>query len=285
MGYGYPDAGAAAATVLGKAGGHQITVHLTPLFSLYSDNGDAHIYTTSPQRAAAAIEDMSGSPFTSVGTPVTGYPSFPGITGETPSASVHVFSTPRNPSGLSMVPLFRMTKDANRPLLCSGQPESATERAFAYAVSTFDVLSYRQDGYALDGIEGYLIAPSEAAPEGAVALHRVYNATKDDWAIVPTGELTSLTGYAATEPYDEVIGHAYPNVDADADGLIDAFEKMIGSDPSKPDSDGDGRTDGVEMLGLDGGSITDPLLEASGIFADGFETGDLSRWSSTVGTN
>lgn len=285
LGYGYPNAGAAAAAVLGKAGGQQITVHLTPLFSLYSDHGDAHLYTTSPQRAAAAVEDMSGSPFTSVGNPVTGYPSFPGITGESPSASVHVFSTPRNPSGLSMVPLYRMTKDANRPLLCSGQPESATERAFAYAVSNFDVLSYREDGYALDGIEGYLIAPSESAPPDAVALHRVYNATKDDWAVVPADELASLPGYASTNPYDEVIGYAYPNVDGDADGLVDAFESMIGTDPSRPDSDDDGLTDGDEVLGLGGGSITDPLLAPSEIFLDDFETGDVYKWSSAVGAN
>ena len=38
-----------------------------------------------------------------------------------------------------------------------------------------------------------------------------------------------------------------PNVDTDGDGLSDAYEKEIGTDPNNPDTDGDGLTDGEEV--------------------------------------
>ena len=280
LGYGYPDAGAAVRAVMGQVEGVQQTSRLTPFFSLYSTTGRAHLYTTSPQRAAAAIEDLGGAGFSSIGPTVSGYDAFPGISGEAPSASVYLFSTPHGPSGLNLVPLYRLTKDANRSLRCAGLPETATERAFAYATLSVDLVRYRNQGYALDGIEGYLIHPSQTAPAGAVTIHRVYNPIRDDWAIVPNSELASLSEYAATSPYAEILGYAYPNVDSDGDGLINAMETIAGTDPSLADSDGDGRTDGAELLGLDGGELSDPLSFL--LFTDGFETGDTSQWSSTV---
>lgn len=79
-----------------------------------------------------------------------------------------------------------------------------------------------------------------------------------------------------------MIGHAYQNIDSDSDGLIDGLESIVGTDPGNADSDDDGRTDGAELLGLDGGSLSDPLVSAAVIFNDGFETGDTSQWTSTV---
>ena len=282
LGYGYPDASAAAQLVIGVAGGIQQTSRLTPFFSLYSSLGQAHLYTTSPQRAVAGIQDLQGATFTGVGPAVSGYTTYPGVVGETPSASVYLFSTPVAPPGMTLVPIYRMAKDANRPLLCTGLPETATDRAYAYATSNFDLQSYR-DEYDLIGIEGYLVDPGQAQPAGTVTMHRVYNATRDDWAIVPTSELSGLPGYQATAPYDEKVGYAYPNIDTDGDGMIDGLESIVGTNPNDPDSDGDGLSDGAELLGLGGGSLTDPLIPEPEIFDDGFETGDTSQWSSTVG--
>ena len=44
-----------------------------------------------------------------------------------------------------------------------------------------------------------------------------------------------------------LLGYAYPIVDTDGDGLIDAFEDLIGTKPNNVDSDGDGIADGVEL--------------------------------------
>ena len=284
LGYGYPDAGAAAEKVLGTVNGVQQTSRPTPFFSLYSTLGQAHLYTTSPQRAIAGIEDLQGATFTGVGPAVSGYPAFPGIVGETPSASVYIFSTPNGPPGTTLIPIYRMTKDLNRPLLCSNLPENETDRAYAYAVSNADLLNYDSftDDYDLDGIEGYLYDPDEPQPAGTVTMHRVYNSTRDDWAIVPTSELAGLVGYQATPPYDEIIGYAYPNVDGDGDGMIDALESIVGTDPAMDDSDCDGLIDGAEFLGLGGGPLSDPLSVLGCLFSDGFESGDTTEWSTTV---
>jgi len=42
------------------------------------------------------------------------------------------------------------------------------------------------------------------------------------------------------------LGYAYWRGDADFDGLPDAAEYVLGTDPSLPDTDGDGVNDGIE---------------------------------------
>lgn len=48
-------------------------------------------------------------------------------------------------------------------------------------------------------------------------------------------------------------------VDTDGDGLNDADEALLGTDPDNPDTDGDGINDGDEVFGVDGGPTSDPL--------------------------
>lgn len=55
--------------------------------------------------------------------------------------------------------------------------------------------------------------------------------------------------------------------DSDGDGIFDAAENILGTDPNNPDSDGDGATDGEEVNGIDdpstpydpAGATSDPL--------------------------
>jgi len=79
-----------------------------------------------------------------------------------------------------------------------------------------------------------------------------------------------------------------PNVDTDGDGIVDAWETLLGTSASSRDSDGDGCSDGEELLGYvrpDGWVSSDPLVSGcafSDIFADGFESGNTGQWSSVV---
>ncbi len=95
-------------------------------------------------------------------------------------------------------------------------------------------------------------------------------------------------GYASVDGLTDVIGYAYPNSDADGDWLIDGFEELIGTDPLVWDTDGDGKSDGHEVLVYDMSAENlldhgygDPL-DGPRIFSAGFETGDLSQWSTVV---
>lgn len=80
--------------------------------------------------------------------------------------------------------------------------------------------------------------------------------------------IAELTSVAAYDPVAHVIAHAYPRriaglksgisgfyreslfgqkPDRDHDGLPDAAEDIVGTDPTNPDSDGDGVSDGAEL--------------------------------------
>jgi hypothetical protein len=289
LGYGIPDAGAAVMAAMGRVGGSVLRNRLTAFFSFYSSADTVHLYTTSPQRAAAAVAGNDGSPFLPIGTPVPAYSAFPDEP-VTPRASVFLFTAPHAPLGQSftLLPLYRMSKDPNRQEQCTGSPQPGAQWSFAYARASFEILSLRNAGYALDGIEGYVIDPSGPLPSRAVLLHRLYNPSLDDWVVVPTSEVSSLSaGYVVPAGFAEIVGAAFPNVDSDGDAVIDGFETMIGTSPSTADSDGDGINDGHEILGYTGatpsGILGDPLCPGTScLFADGFETGGTSRWSSVV---
>ncbi len=61
-----------------------------------------------------------------------------------------------------------------------------------------------------------------------------------------TVRITATNGYGVPAVYTRTI--VVP-LDSDGDGLIDALEHQIGSDPYNPDTDGDTRTDGQEYYG------------------------------------
>ena len=262
---------------------------LTVFFALYSSFHTVHLYTTSPQRAAAAVVGNDGVPFSPIGTAVPAYQGFPGVAAK-PRASVFLFTTPNTPLGqtFTLLPLYRLSKDPFRQELCTDVPGPGAQWSFAYASSASEILSLRNDGYALNGIEGYVIDPAGPLPAGSILLHRLYNPSLDDWVVVPTSEVSSLpAGYGPRAGINEIVGAAFPNVDSDGDAVINGFETMIGTNALAADSDGDGVNDGDEILGYTGatpsGILGDPLCSVTScLFADGFETGDTSRWSSVV---
>lgn len=190
-------------------------------------------------------------------------------------ASAYLFTTPRDPvSGAEtdpatghsyLVPLLRLSARCDQlrkgvyAVEENGVPGS---RAFFESRGTRTqncATAPDQAGYYFDAVEGYLwrawlpgAAQPLPQPPGTRKLLRYYNAAKASWALLLDNE-TNLPAFAGYAPADEslygrnLLGYVYPNTDADADGLIDGFELVLGTDPLRTDSDCDGRDDGVEF--------------------------------------
>ncbi|MBI5101986.1 MAG: S8 family serine peptidase [Nitrospirae bacterium] len=255
-GYGIPDAADAVKAALGTVGGKQLPNRLTPLFSFYSSAAEDHFYTTVPQMGLAA---MSGTlepqpptasvSYSPVGAATPGYSGFPcqfSPCSSAPEASVYIFSTGNVPfEGASpLVPLSRLSYQGNY----TGNNPSHVDHI--YAVDSFEVISFINLGYQLDGIEGYIYPRSMTPqPAGTVRLFRKYNSTRDDHAIFPESELATMAaqGYIENEG-NEWIGYVYPNADTDGDGLIDGFERLIGTCVGIADTNGDGTPDGTSVM-------------------------------------
>jgi hypothetical protein len=63
---------------------------------------------------------------------------------------------------------------------------------------------------------------------------------------------TAPTQSATTRDYNALITSFVTAADTDGDGLADALEKLLGTDPANMDTDGDGFPDGLEVaLGSD----------------------------------
>ena len=67
-------------------------------------------------------------------------------------------------------------------------------------------------------------------------------------------------------PWPGLIGES--GVDSDGDGLSDALEEELGSDPNKVDSDGDGWSDGEEV-----DQYTDPTKRKDHPYTGGWDIG------------
>lgn len=281
FGYGVPDAALSVEKALGRAAGQVLANRLTPLFSLYSATAEDSLSTTFPQVATAAIFGLleqscerapNGScavpaiPYSPVGPTIPGYAQFPdaGCTVSpcfvpAPRASVYVFTSDRAPypGAPPLVPLYRLSFRGTNP--ANG---NTLNRDVNYTTETAGILAYKQVGYELDGIEGYIYqrcSPEPSCiPAGAVRLYRLYHTGRDDHAIFPESELAEMlaAGYSSEPGANDWIGYVYPNVDSDADSVVNGFEGLIGTNPAQADSDCDGISDGNETLNFPYG---DPL--------------------------
>ena len=196
---------------------------LTPLFILTSGSSGNYFQTTVPQMAASAIQGYL-LPRATVGE--TKYYSdintgnlvanFEGYGGEPiprpkppqPTidaraiANMHIFTTPRDASGVSLIPLFRMSyadASANGTLARHYLAAGNTERnALSTSVSF------------LDGIEGYIYPPNIAQPAGTIRIVRGHDAANLRWTVYPESEISAwqARGYTSGTTF---IGYAYSN--------------------------------------------------------------------------
>ena len=263
-GYGEPDALLSVQSVLGTSNGMQLKNRLTPLFSLVSTAGQDYFYTTKPQMAMAAIygamqpQPASGQVnWHSLGQAVPGYNSFPkpGFWWtEQPRANVYIMTTHNDPQNLgrTIVPLYRLSYQGTHG-------SNSLNVDHTYTTDQAGITAYENEGYKLDGIEGYIFSRHQTQPAGTVKLYRKYNPARDDHAIFPESMLSYMTsqGYTVNSGNDW-IGYVYPVVDSDWDGVINAFEEILGTNSFDPDSDDDGVRDGVEVNNYPYGDPMDP---------------------------
>lgn len=215
-GYGVVNAGTAVNAVLAQ------TNRLTPLLSL-SGSG-ANFYTVVPQQARAAAAGTllpAGTPAyvdAGPGNTISEYPGYPDPPSNplarfpTPIAQVWLFSTFRNPfnTGVELLPLYRLSWKCGNPgrtaTICSSFPQHVNH---AYTTSLSEAGTLIGQGFAFEGIEGYVLPTSLPQPAGTVQLRRAFNPTWDTYALYDISQESYWlsSGYSG----QTTLGYAYPN--------------------------------------------------------------------------
>lgn len=230
-GAGVPNSMDAVNRVLGS------TNRLTPLFSFYSAGATDYFYTTAPQMGSAAIAGTlpavwPGLTYSPVGNNVlyTDYIAPPGQPNYSPGertfqlpgvnvaarAQAWIFSSHKNPfnTGGDLVPLYRLsyacqasygTYHANCYLSGNYHSDHTYSTDWNEVTSMVSSLNYR-----FDGIEGYLYPSSKVPLAGMEPLLRAYHVTRDDYAIFPQNEQTTMASEGYTQGVT-TLGYAYPN--------------------------------------------------------------------------
>jgi hypothetical protein len=302
-GYGIPDVAAAARRLLGKVAGGGVRNRATPLFRLYGAYAKDFAETTSPQYALSLMiaqvhQYVQPTAGLGMGTVIPGYafpyeaddPNNPNDTFEStppaaPRAAIYVLTTDVKPRGEwpALVPLHLMEKP------------KASGRDHLLVTTTADIEAAHAGGYNLRNIQGYVyrtcVPEPACVPPGAEALYRECNTSNIDCATFLESERAAFeaNGYMTAYPAGSFtkLGYAYPATDADppqgvgqppGDGLPDAVEYVIGTNPAMQDSDLDGVSDAAEFP-LAGVPVSDPcaggvgaiLCPGDSIFRDGYD--------------
>lgn len=283
MANGIPDVEAALKAVLGEVNGTTLVNRLTPLFSFYSSTGENSYYTSVPQAGFVSIfggvqprprkwavwgVDICGNTNPcwaeafiphqpAYGSDVPGYPAFPhedlGIGIPPPKAEVYVFTSKHNPETASepLVPLYRMAR-----AIANGSNTDNVNHA--YASDQAGINHFVSLGFTFEGIEGYVYDDTYSKPTGTEKLIIKYNSARDDHAIFPESKAAAMAaaGYTGSGGISDVLGYVYLNTDSDSDGLVDGFERIIGTCITDAHTDNDTIPDGLEVMGY---PRTDPI--------------------------
>ena len=304
MGYGIPDAAAAAHKMLGKVAGVFIRNRAPPLFRLRNAINKDYADITAPQLVLGLMINQKATwqPPTVAPIPpvVPGYtlpydtndPNDPNDYYDTPPpaprASVYVLTTefsPRN-EWPPLIPLHLMDKDF------AGTTQVDD---FMLVTNVAEIQQAHNAGYNLRNIQGYIYQPCtpepQCIPPGAEKFWRKYKVADADCATFLESERMAFENQGYTAPCPAgggmKLGYAYPATDSDpnpvpgqpaGDGLPDGFEYAVGTSPTRFDSDNDGMNDVAEfpMVGV---PVSDPCSGGTGakycgansIFKNGFD--------------
>jgi hypothetical protein len=285
VGYGIPDAAAAARKMLGNVVGVPARNRATPLFRLYDASTRDFVETTSPQYALSLMITQAHNyvqPAAGLGAavPVPGY-AFPYDANDpnepnndidpyeaipaTPRAAIYVLTTEYRPrtEWPTLIPLYLMDRDY------------ASGKDYMLVTTSGEIETAYNGGvigssYNLRTILGYIYQPCtpepQCIPPGVLPLWRQYKAADNDCAVFLDSEKNSFetNGYTAACPAgaNKMLGYAYPATDTDSDGLPDGFEYTVGTNPNAADSDGDGIPDATEFP-MTGIAVSDPCMGGS----------------------
>ncbi len=288
LGFGIPDAAAAARKILGNVNGVVVPNRARPLFALYSPGADDYATVATPHGAMSLARYQAASYQTTgsfiQGSTIPQYSVFPHETGAPspiPYARAYVMTTENSPfGGASLKPLYYMDRERPWPLGCTGGAGCNTlHRDFILVTDPNAVQTLSTQGYRYRGYQGYVF-PNQVANSKALLL--MCNASKDDCAVVLDNAQKAqflAAGYNRNMPGSSIVGqtilgYAYDTSDADNDQLPDALEYAVGLSTQTADTDGDGQTD-VQEFPLDQVSLSDPCnangCSAHQIFNNGFE--------------
>lgn len=219
-GFGVPNALTAVNSVLATSN------RLTPLFGFYSTVLWNHFYTVVPQQARAATggtlipSDSTpyGTPYGTDGNTVYEYAGFPAPSthpaarNPIPRADAWVFSTFQNPfnASVELKPLYRLSwacGDTGRTTAaCGTNPSHVTH---VYSTDLTETQGYMGQGYALDGIEGYVLPTSLPKPVGTTELRRAYSSARDEYVLYPTEQEFRFS--ATYTQGQTILGYVYLN--------------------------------------------------------------------------
>jgi hypothetical protein len=191
-----------------------------------------------------------------------------------PKAAFALFTTRRNPFDNSAVanvaadealmkPLYKMSFSAP----CDFRDHLyTTDLSYAISIESVDACANfplapnlastypKPHSFRVDDIEGFVLSSCPAGytcnnstdPTEPQMLYQLSIPGTSDRALVMEGD-RAKPAYAAYVNADaEPLGYVMPYIDSDYDGLIDGFERILGTHPLAFDSDCDGQTDTVE---------------------------------------
>lgn len=198
-GFGQPNAATAVQTMVASNPGR-----LIPLLSMYSSTAQNYFYTTVPQMASAAYfgtlkPRVNATTYAFVGTPPSGFDSVPdgSIAGITTGVQVWIIGTYQNPvtPGIALLPLIRLSYKCGDPVPTPNPACNSNPNHVDHLLSTNvnnEVAAFVTAGYKIDGVEGYVYDAAYAQRAGTEPLLRAYNLSRDDYAVFPLREQSTI---------------------------------------------------------------------------------------------
>lgn len=214
IGSGIVDAAAATLNVLSDIGFNR----LTPLYAFrlnYGNNAYAHFYSTVPQMGSAAVLGTllplnSNIGFTPIGSVLPALPlpassNFPATT-VARLAQAWIFTTHINPHSATqeLIPLYRLSYKCGDTLVSPqvAPPICGTNLQYVsrtYAINIDVVNGFWKDrGYRLDGIEGYVYPNGAIAPPGTEVLVLGENSPTGTYALYPISQASNMSALGFT---------------------------------------------------------------------------------------